>query len=167
VGSARASAFAAKREALMEARALARELTATPAKLKGFGLNVNQNGVLRSAAALLALPGVDVGRLAEIWPELKGLGAEIAEQLEIDARYVGYLDRQEADIRAFRRDDALALSADLAYDRIGGLSTEVREKLRAARPGTLGAAARIPGMTPAALTALLGHVKRTQTRHSA
>ena len=167
VGSARASAFAAKREALMQARALARELTATPAKLKGFGLNVNQNGVLRSAAALLALPGVGVGRLAEIWPELKGLGAEIAEQLEIDARYVGYLDRQEADIRAFRRDDALALSADLAYDRIGGLSTEVREKLRAARPGTLGAAARIPGMTPAALTALLGHVKRTQTRHSA
>ena len=167
VGSERASAFAAKREALMRARALARELTATPAELKRFGLDVNQDGVRRSAAELLARPEVGVGRLAEIWPELKGLDAAIAEQLETDARYVGYLDRQEADIRAFRRDDALALPADLPYERIGGLSTEVRDKLRAARPGTLGAAARIPGMTPAALTALLGHVKRAQTPLSA
>jgi tRNA uridine 5-carboxymethylaminomethyl modification enzyme len=84
----------------------------------------------------------------------------VSAQIEIDARYAGYLDRQEADILAFRRDEALYLPDGLDYGTVGGLSAECRLKLAATRPATLGQAGRIPGMTPAALTALLGHVRR-------
>ena len=93
-------------------------------------------------------------------PSSASLAPEIAEQLEIDARYAGYLERQERDIAAFRRDEALLLPADLDYAAVGSLSREIRDKLAAARPATLGAAARISGVTPAALVALLKHVKR-------
>jgi tRNA uridine 5-carboxymethylaminomethyl modification enzyme len=160
VGTARSAAFATKQRALAEARALARELTATPSALARYGLTVNADGVQRSAAELLAHPDIDVARLAAIWPQLGTLPAAIAEQLEIDARYAGYLDRQERDIAAFRRDEALLLPQALDYAAIGGLSAEIRGKLAAARPATLGAAARISGVTPAALVALLRHVKR-------
>src|SRR6185295_502199 len=102
----------------------------------------------------------DLGRLAKVWPELGSIAAEIAEQLEIDARYAGYLERQERDIAAFRRDEALLLPADLDYASVGSLSHEICGKLAATRPTTLGAAARISGVTPAALVALLKHVKR-------
>ena len=128
---------------------------------------VNRDGVVRSAADLLAYPDIDVARLAAIWPELAGLGREIAEQIEIEARYAGYLERQEADIRAFRRDEALALADDIDYGAVGGLSSEVREKLSLTRPATLGAAARIPGVTPAALTALLRYVRSGEQRRCA
>jgi tRNA uridine 5-carboxymethylaminomethyl modification enzyme len=109
---------------------------------------------------LLAHPDIDVARLAAIWPQLGTLSPPVAEQLEIDARYAGYLDRQERDIAAFRRDEALLLPEALDYAAIGGLSAEIRGKLAASRPATLGAAARISGVTPAALVALLRHVKR-------
>jgi tRNA uridine 5-carboxymethylaminomethyl modification enzyme len=121
---------------------------------------VNQDGVARSAADLLRLPDVTIERLTAIWPELGGLAADLVEQLEIDARYAGYLERQDADIRAFRRDEALALPTDIDFSAIGSLSAELYQKLDAARPATLGAAARIPGMTPAALVALLRFVRR-------
>ncbi len=104
----------------------------------------------------------DLPALSAIWPELAGLSPVVAEQIEIDARYAGYLDRQEADIRALRRDDALLLPSDLDYATVGSLSTEIRLALTKARPATLGAAARLPGVTPAALAALLGHVKRRE-----
>ena len=97
--------------------------------------------------------------LARIWPAVAGIPAPLLRQIANDSRYAGYLDRQQADIDAFRRDEALALPADLDFREIGGLSSEAREKLEAARPATLGAAGRIPGMTPAALTALLRHVR--------
>jgi len=84
----------------------------------------------------------------------------VREQIEIDAAYAGYLGRQDADVEAFRRDEALALPLELDYARVGGLSNEVREKLGAVRPATLGQAARIEGVTPGALTALLAHVRR-------
>ncbi len=160
VATARLAAFAAKQRALADARALARELTATPSALARHGLTVNADGVSRSAAELLAHPDIDVARLAAIWPRLAGLAPAIAEQLEIDARYAGYLDRQERDIAAFRRDEALLLPETVDYAAIGGLSAEIRGKLAATRPATLGAAARISGVTPAALVALLRHVKR-------
>ena len=102
--------------------------------------------------------------LQAIWPEFGRFGPEIAEQLEIDALYAAYIARQDADIRAYRRDEALTLPADLDYAAVGSLSNEAREKLAASRPGTLGAAARISGITPAALVALLRHVKRDTTR---
>ncbi len=167
VGTARSRVFGAKMARLAAARAEVERLQATPAKLARAGFKINQDGVRRSAFTLLAYPGIDLCRLAAMWPELRGIRREIAEQLEIDAHYAGYIDRQAADIRAFRRDEALALPDDIDYRRVGGLSTEAREKLTAVRPATLGAAARIPGITPAALTALLGFVKRRGLRLSA
>ncbi len=163
VGSERAQVFTAKLAALEEGRAQVRRLSLSPTALRQRGIAVNADGVPRSAAQLLAYPDVTLDRLAAIWPELAGISPDIAEQLEIDARYAGYVERQEADIRAFRKDEALQLSADLDYDTVGSLSTEIRTKLREARPASLGAAARIPGVTPAALVALLKHVRRRDT----
>jgi tRNA uridine 5-carboxymethylaminomethyl modification enzyme len=160
VSAPRRAAFAAKQAALDGARALVAGLSATPAELAAHGVAATRDGVRRSAAELLARPDLDVAALARIWPALAALAPEIAEQLEIDARYRGYLERQAADIRAFRRDEALRLPADLDLAAIAGLSAEVRERLAAARPATLGAAARLPGVTPAALTALLRHVRK-------
>ncbi|WP_414639847.1 tRNA uridine-5-carboxymethylaminomethyl(34) synthesis enzyme MnmG [Arenibaculum sp.] len=167
VGTPRADAFEAKMAALDAARTLASSLRATPNELAQRGLAVNHDGVRRSAADLLRHPDLDLARLAAIWPELAALPPAVAEQLEIDGRYAGYLERQDADIRAFRRDEALALPDDLDVEAIGSLSAEIRQKLGRAKPATLGAAARIPGMTPAALVALLRHVKRRDDRLSA
>ncbi len=164
VSAARSAAFEAKKSALQVARSQMDRLRLTPTEARRQGLMVNLDGVRRSAAALLAYPGVDLSRLVHIWPELGGFRADVAEQIEIDAHYAGYLDRQERDIRAFRRDEALSLPDGLDYGGIGGLSNEVREKLTMVQPATLGAAARIPGVTPAALTALLRHVRRGEPR---
>lgn len=156
----RETAFKAKMGALESARSLVHSLTATPDQLAKAGFTINQDGVRRSAFDLLRYPDIALPQLASYWPELAQIAPEVAEQVEIEARYMGYLDRQDADVRAFRRDEALILPDDLDYGAIHGLSNEVREKLLAARPATLGAAGRIPGMTPAALVALLRHVKR-------
>ncbi|WP_395015548.1 tRNA uridine-5-carboxymethylaminomethyl(34) synthesis enzyme MnmG [Dongia sp.] len=160
VGPERRTAFAAKVAALEAGRAQMTGLSATPTELKKLGLAINQDGVRRNALELLAYPDIGWERLTAIWPDLNGLAPEIAEQMEIDGRYAGYLKRQEADVMAFRRDEDLSLAPDLDYDRIAALSTEVRQKLKTVRPVTLGAAGRIPGVTPAALVALLRHVKR-------
>jgi len=162
VGSQRQLSFAAKRAALAQGRETMRSLAATPPVLKNAGFAINQDGVRRSAFDLLGYPTVGWDDLTRLWPELLSLRKDVAEQLEIEGRYAGYLDRQDADIAAFRRDEDLALPADLDYDAVGSLSNEIRAKLRAARPASLGAASRIPGVTPAALTALLAHVKRQQ-----
>ncbi|WP_421707915.1 tRNA uridine-5-carboxymethylaminomethyl(34) synthesis enzyme MnmG [Algihabitans sp.] len=156
----RETAFKAKMGALESARSLVHSLTATPDQLAKAGFTINQDGVRRNAFDLLRYPDIALPQLASYWPELTQIAPEVAEQVEIEARYMGYLDRQDADVRAFRRDEALILPDDLDYGAIHGLSNEVREKLLAARPATLGAAGRIPGMTPAALVALLRHVKR-------
>ena len=163
VGSARAQLFESKSAALAAGRGLAARLGASPTELARRGLAVNQDGVRRSAAELLGYPGIDVAILGRIWPELSALRPDVAEQLEIDGRYAGYLQRQDSDIRAFRRDEALALPLDLDYGAIGGLSAEIRAKLAAVRPTTLGAASRISGVTPAALTALLRYVRRERS----
>ena len=160
VGSIRAAHWRAKKQALAEASQLVTSLAMTPPALHRHGITVNADGQLRSAAALLGHPEIDLARLSLIWPELGGLRHDVVEQIEIDCRYAGYLDRQEADIRAFRRDEALALPPDLDYALVGSLSNEIRAKLSAARPTTLGAAGRIAGVTPAALVALLKFVKR-------
>jgi tRNA uridine 5-carboxymethylaminomethyl modification enzyme len=115
----------------------------------------------------MSRPNIDFACLQTIWPELVSIPNRIAEQLEIETRYTGYLERQEADIQAFRKDESLALPADLDYAAVPGLSNEVRSKLMDSRPATLGAASRMPGMTPAALTILLGFVRRHDTRLSA
>jgi tRNA uridine 5-carboxymethylaminomethyl modification enzyme len=163
IGAERAAHWAEKKQALAEARALVTGLSATPNELEKHGLHINKDGVRRTALDLLRYPEIDFPRLCEVWPELNSLSPDIAEQVEIDGKYAGYLDRQEADIRAFRKDEALELPTDLDPDSIASLSAEIRQKLRNAKPATLGAAARIPGMTPAALTALLRHVKKRHT----
>jgi tRNA uridine 5-carboxymethylaminomethyl modification enzyme len=160
VGSGRANVFADKAAALAVARTALTSRTMTPKQLADHGVLINQDGVRRTAMDLLALPEMTYARVAVIFPETAGLDPAIVEQLHTDSRYAGYLQRQEAEIRAFRRDEALRLPTDLDYSGIGGLSTEVRLKLTAARPVTLGAASRIPGVTPAALTALLRYVHR-------
>jgi tRNA uridine 5-carboxymethylaminomethyl modification enzyme len=160
VGRERAEAYDRKCRALEEARATLQGLILSPTELARRGIAINQDGVPRSAFDLLGRPGMSIARLGEIWPALRGFRADVAEQLEIEARYRGYLERQEADIRAFRRDESLELPAALDYDTIGSLSAEVRQKLKAVRPATLGAAGRISGVTPAALVALLRHVRK-------
>jgi tRNA uridine 5-carboxymethylaminomethyl modification enzyme len=160
VGSERQKAFEGKIQKLKDARTLMVYLKASPNKLAGFGLKINADGVVRSALELISYPDIDLATLAGIWPELAGIEPQIAEQLEIDGKYAGYIERQVGDIRAFRKDEGLVLPFELDVDAIGSLSTEIRQKLRQIRPETLGAAARIPGMTPAAVIALLRYVKR-------
>jgi tRNA uridine 5-carboxymethylaminomethyl modification enzyme len=160
ISTARGERFAAKMTALTCARQRLAELRMTPTVLARHGIAVNADGITRSAAELLAYPEVDIARLIHIWPELGALTPEVAEQLEIDARYAGYLERQQQDIASFRNDEALLLPPDLDYAGVGSLSREICDKLALARPATLGAAARISGVTPAALVALLKHVKR-------
>ncbi len=162
VSAVRESHFRAKKQALDEARNSLTSLNFSPNQLAVKGLVVNRDGVRRSGLDLLAMPDVTWQRLRALVPELPAFRRDVEEQLEIDGRYAGYVGRQEADIRAFRKDESLRLPADLDYAQIGGLSTEVRQKLIAAQPVTLGAAARIPGVTPAALTALLKYVNRAR-----
>ncbi len=160
VGARRRRAFEAKAEALAEARQRLDALTAMPGDLQDKGLAVKNDGRKRTAWQLLGFAGIDVAALGRLWPELGGIADTVAEQLKNDAHYSAYLPRQEADIRAFKRDEALEIPAELDFGSVSGLSTEVRAKLSEARPLTFGAAARIPGVTPAALTALLRYVRR-------
>ena len=160
VGAERRSSWSIKREALVEARARADALRASPQQLSRLGVSVNADGVVRSAADLLSLPGVDLSRLAAIWPQLGSIRSDIGEQLEIDARYRGYLKRQEGDIRGMRAEAAILLPADLNYEAITALSMEMRQKLTLAKPLNLAQAARIPGITPAALAILLRYARR-------
>lgn len=167
VGAERARAFARKQTALTLGRRLLERLEASPNTLAKAGFAVNQDGARRSAWTLLSYPEVTAVAIAAQWPEIGEIRPEILDQLTIEAGYSQYLMRQDADIRAFRRDEGLTLPGALDYDAVSGLSNEVREKLKQARPATLGAAARLPGVTPAALTLLLAHVKRRDNRLSA
>lgn len=160
VGLERARRFSEKAASLADATGLLDCLTATPNRLKARGIHINQDGVKRTARRLLAYPNISLEKLADIWPEIGDIPLALYSQLEIEAGYVGYIERQDADITAFRRDELLEIPDDLDFDTLGGLSNEARVKLAEAHPATLGAAARIPGVTPAALTILLGHVRR-------
>ncbi|HEC91347.1 MAG TPA: tRNA uridine-5-carboxymethylaminomethyl(34) synthesis enzyme MnmG [Alphaproteobacteria bacterium] len=164
VGAERGLAHSRKAGVLAAGRRRLAALTATPDEAAGpAGIRIRRDGVRRSAWELLAYPDVNMARLAALWPELAEMDKDSARQLEIEARYAVYLQRQEADIEAFRRDAAFALPADLDFSAISGLSSEVQSKLAAARPASIAAAARISGVTPAALTLLLGHAKRCFT----
>ncbi len=164
VGEDRTAFHVKKFQALSQAREFARSHSLTPQEAKAKGMAVNQDGRRRTVLDLLALPDIGMTELADIWPEIKNWRADIQEQIEIEGIYQGYLARQQADVEAFRRDENLRLAADLDYREVGSLSSEVREKLERIRPHTLGQAARIEGMTPSALTALLAHVKRGQSQ---
>ena len=157
VGAGRQKTFAAKMDRLNVSRKTLESLSLTPNQAGAHGIAIRADGVRRNGAELLAL--TDFATLTQVWPELAGFTPDVAEQLEIDAQYAGYLDRQDADIIAFRRDEGRALPAGLDYGAVIGLSNEVRTKLEAIRPATLGQAARIEGVTAAALTLILAHVR--------
>ncbi|MDB5444734.1 MAG: gidA [Phenylobacterium sp.] len=160
VGAARTAVFHVKQSALDAARAEAAGLVLTPAQAIRAGLKVNADGVRRDLTQLLTYPSIGWSDLEAVWPQIAAWAPAAREQIEIDAAYSGYLDRQTAEVEAFRRDEALGLPADLDYAAVPGLSNEARQKLTAVRPLTLGQASRIEGMTPGAITTLLAHVRR-------
>lgn len=160
VGLERSRAWQEKQAALDAARALVGTIHATPNALAKHGLTINQDGQRRTAIDLLRYPDIGWCDLIKVWPELDAVAPAIREQVEIDALYAGYMSRHDADIAAYRKDEALEIPAGFDYSRVGSLSNEVRAKLEQTRPATLGAASRIPGVTPAAVVALLRYVKR-------
>ncbi|MCB1501855.1 MAG: tRNA uridine-5-carboxymethylaminomethyl(34) synthesis enzyme MnmG [Bauldia sp.] len=160
VGGARREAFGVASARLDRTVARMAELSLTPNEAESHGLHLNRDGIRRSAHELLARPDVTLTTLAAIWPELGGLDRFVAEQVEVDAKYAVYLNRQKDDIDVIRKEEGVDLPGDLDVDSIAGLSNELKEKLRRVRPTTLGQAGRIDGMTPAALALLLARVKR-------
>lgn len=160
VGTERQSIWGQKKSDLASARHMMESLKKSPNELAEFGVSVNMDGVRRTVFDLIKVPDITWPDLVRVWPELSTIPNELVDQIRIDSTYAGYLDRQEIDIAAFRKDEGLLLPPDLDYSEIGSLSTEIRQKLTAARPSTLGAASRISGVTPAAMIALLRHVKK-------
>ncbi|MGQ0527631.1 MAG: tRNA uridine-5-carboxymethylaminomethyl(34) synthesis enzyme MnmG [Alphaproteobacteria bacterium] len=164
VGTERAGFWGQKSRDIKVAREMMAGLKATPNELEVFDIKVNKDGVRRDAGALLSFNHVSWEQLASRWPELNAIAPEIRKQMECDALYAGYMERHESDIEAFKKDEALRLPKDLDYAAVGSLSNEVRNKLEQVRPETLGAAGRIPGVTPAAVIALLRYIKKPQKR---
>ncbi len=167
VSDDRRAAYEAKMEKILAARDLLQSLTVTPNEATKKGLPVNQDGVRRSAFDLLSYPKVTFDGLQMVWPELGHMDPAVVEQVTTDALYAVYLERQTADIEALKRDEALAIHDDFDYEAIVGLSNEIKQKLVDIRPATLGQASRMDGMTPAALTLILSHLKRQSQRGAA
>jgi tRNA uridine 5-carboxymethylaminomethyl modification enzyme len=167
VGARRRRQHETKMAALAAARDFARSVSLTPSEADRYGLALNKDGQRRSAFELLSHPNIGTAELATIWPQFGDLPPKTAEQLEIDAKYDVYLSRQAADIAAYRRDEGLELPPGLDYSQIGGLSIEVRQRLSSTRPRTISQAARMDGITPAALTLLVAHLKRNSRRPKA
>ena len=160
VGRARADRHRAKMAALQAAQQMARSLSLTPTEAARNGLALRRDGQRRSAFEILSYPETSITDLARIWPAFGDLDHKTAVQLEIDAKYHVYLSRQAADVESYRRDENLVLGEDLDYASLPGLSNEVRHKLQLHRPRTIGQAGRIDGVTPAALTLLVAHLRR-------
>jgi tRNA uridine 5-carboxymethylaminomethyl modification enzyme len=167
VGPERARAHRAKMDTLDMVRTMARALNLTPSEANRHGLALRKDGQRRTVFELLSYPDIGIGDLARIWPRFGELDRKIAEQIEIDAKYEVYLSRQAADVESYRRDEGLVLPDDLDYAGISGLSNEARHKLQAHRPRTVGQAGRIDGITPAALTLLVAHLRRGKSRKPA
>jgi tRNA uridine 5-carboxymethylaminomethyl modification enzyme len=167
VQAERRDAYRIKAKSLAEAREFAKSVSVSPTEAERHGLNLKKDGHRRTAFELLSYPDVGLGDVSRIWPQLGALAPKVAEQLEIDAKYDVYLSRQTADIAAYRRDEALGLPDDLDYAAIVGLSNEARHRLAAHRPRTIGHAGKIEGVTPAALTLLVAHLRRGGTRAAA
>lgn len=159
VGSERASKFAATEAGYRQGRQFL-ETSYTPSQLLRVGLEVRQDGVARTLFEWLRFPQLNWEAAAKLVPGLAGIESAIAERLLCDARYATYVERQDEEVQALRRDEMLQLPDDLDYRQIRGLSTEMRERLEASRPSTIGAASRIAGITPAAIAALFSHIRR-------
>jgi len=160
VGDERRIRFEGKASALAAASAVSRETLFTPNQASALGISVNADGRRRSMRELLAFPDVTLDQFLSAVPVIADWTNEVREQVQIDAAYANYLDRQSQDADALKVEEGLMLPTDLDYGAVGGLSNEVKEKLARVQPRTLGQAGRIEGMTPGALTALLAYVKR-------
>ncbi len=160
VGEVRRDLHRTKMAALVAARNRARSLTVTPGEAERFGLALNRDGQRRSAFELLSYPDIGFAEIVRIWPELRGLAPAVATQLEIEAKYAVYLNRQAAEVAAFQRDEAIEIPAAIDYELVPGLSNEARQKLSAVRPRTIGQASRLDGITPATLVLLAAFVRR-------
>ncbi|WND03674.1 tRNA uridine-5-carboxymethylaminomethyl(34) synthesis enzyme MnmG [Temperatibacter marinus] len=168
ISPVRHKTYRLKKQAIDDASAILKSLTLTPNEAETFGIRLNKDGVRRSGETLLGFNSVSFDDLLRVWPkELTDIKPAVRKQLEIDALYAGYLERQKADIDNFRKDEALVIPDDLDYSIVAGLSNEMKEKLSQSRPATLGAAARVAGVTPAALTILLTHIRRPKSASSA
>ncbi len=160
VGETRTQMHREKSSALKDAREFANSVSLTPKEAERHGLTLNKDGQRRTAFELLSYPHIAIADLAKVWPRFGEFAPKIAEQIEIDAKYDVYLSRQAADVAAYRRDENFTLPDDLDYASLPGLSNEAKQKLLKHRPRTIGHAAKLDGMTPAALTLLVAHVKR-------
>ena len=160
VGAARAERHNHKMAALNAVRSLSQSLSITPNEAEKYGLALNKDGHRRTAFALLAYPTIGLADVAKIWPQLAEFPAPITQQLEIEAKYDVYMQRQTADVESYRRDESFELPSEFDYATLPGLSNEVRQKLASTRPRTIGQAGRIDGITPAALTLLVAHARR-------
>ncbi len=160
VGAERTQFHAKKSSALKDAREFANSVSLTPKEAERHGVSLNKDGQRRTAFEMLSYPNIAIADLAKIWPRFGELDAKIVEQIEIDAKYQVYLSRQAADVAAYRRDENFTLPDDFDYAALPGLSNEVKQKLQMHRPRTIGHASRIDGVTPAALTLLVAHVRR-------
>ena len=160
IGEDRRKSFGQKKEELQAITALAQEKSLTPNEAERVGLKINKDGQRRTAYELLAYPDLDLNRLTEVWPEFGNFSDKVRKQLEIEALYQVYMKKQTDDIETFKKDEALVIPSNLAFEDINGLSNELKQKLKHVRPQTLGQASRIDGMTPAALTLVLAHSKR-------
>ncbi len=160
IGKERTKLFLNKKEMLQEGRDRLTQVNITPNKAKEVGIAIKHDGVRRNAIDLLAYPQVTFAQIKEIWPELSTVSNSTLDQLRIEAVYSGYLARQAFDIKQFKRDENLAIPKNINYDDIMSLSNEVCEKFKNIQPETIGRAGRIPGVTPAAITALAVHVNK-------
>jgi len=160
--SARQERFAEVSGRLNDAREMAKAKTLTPSEARRHGIEVNMDGIRRSAYDLLAYPEMDVARLAEIWPELRSIDPKAAESLETEARYAVYLDRQMADVAHMRREEQRLIPDDIDFSKLPGLSNELKQKMRERRPRSVAAAERMEGMTPAALAIIVSHIRNAE-----
>ncbi len=163
VGTSRQAVWQAKKQQLATATSTLHTATALPRELAVHDLPLPRDGARRSAADMLALEGSSIIGLTALWPVLDSIPAALHAQLEADCRYAGYIERQRADIEALHRDEAISIPADFDYRAVGGLSAEARDVMMRLRPQTIGQANRLPGLTPAAVVAVLRHLKRDES----
>ena len=166
VGGRRKERFDRKMNELEVARGVLKRMNATPNMVSNVGVKINKDGKRRNGLELLSFKGVTLGTLKELWPDLPDFALGIGEQVQNDAMYANYIQRQNADVQALQRDEQLRIPIDFEFDGLPGLSNELQKKLLSTMPETLGQASRIDGMTPAALTLLLGRIKQFNTANS-
>jgi len=160
VSTLRYGVFKDKKQKVDEFRSLSKNLFITPTELENFDISIKKDGLKRSCFSVMSYNNVSYETILKIWPQLSEIAYDVYEQVEIEAKYSGYIKRQLADIEVFKKDENLKIKPDIEYSKVGGLSREMISKLSTVRPSTIGEASRIPGVTPAAITALLGYIKK-------